>query len=748
MTNRFVLSQLARAFRTAGSHEDPGTRRRAEVRVRTWEQAIAAMDAGHVVVGSRAPVRGFPPWVTLEVLHGGFASGRAVAEAPIGADEIELAARAGVPARRRLIVGHLLSERGLPQLYALLDSGDYRVEIPEDAALLTIAWLIRAGDRAAALEVLDAISPFVDRFRFVPRRSGGAVAEPGHVRRMTAGQAEQALRARHPSARVEAQREALAVWNPFGDRVLALWLERYRDGLIGPADAPWQTRAVTLAEEYDRLARLHTLCHKHRSPKSNLGILVGSLRSAAGGHRLTARQSGLLRCAVEGCLAKRGRLDSPAHVALRQEQLTTASLPSHQRLAVLAADRLGGLDPEDGIADPQQLAADVCAEEARRTGIPDGTAMPGSVTAVLARAHSAPVEVLLDEGVVPSAEVLAGLAPQITASVVASEYGDQALARLAASCYRAFRRRRSVLLVNLDKQVQLSELPWVRAVGIHRHAPGHEALLTARRLGELALDHFPASVLPNPLIREMTHLLRSAQIDMPLTEELAADIFMDAFSPKFPRAAVQASAVIEGTLYADYYRIDAGALEQLGDDAGGLASGVRRILTPDPQASAFAQLCRQRAGAQEDHWSVARNGTVIEQAQILTTHNLAALVLLGCRPAHSWQDLARESIVGTARLLRVAATQDRPLPTVKNAAFAWRQAVFHLSMAGPEQTEELLADDVLTMLRPTVMAGLLEGLHRTAAGSRRGTDGPFLGWVTGRHPVLDALSGEFARPGR
>lgn len=40
-----------------------------------------------------------------------------------------------------------------------------------------------------------------------------------------------------------------------------------------------------------------------------------------------------------------------------------------------------------------------------------------------------------------------------------------------------------------------------------------------------------------------------------------------------------------------------------------------------------------RAGTSGRSWSPANNGIIIEQAQILTTHSLAALVHFGVRPA-------------------------------------------------------------------------------------------------------------------
>lgn len=53
--------------------------------------------------------------------------------------------------------------------------------------------------------------------------------------RLTAGEARAILQSRREHDRVETQREALAVWNPFSDKVLDLWLEVLPD-LSGEAD--------------------------------------------------------------------------------------------------------------------------------------------------------------------------------------------------------------------------------------------------------------------------------------------------------------------------------------------------------------------------------------------------------------------------------------------------------------------------------------------------------------------------------
>jgi hypothetical protein len=50
----------------------------------------------------------------------------------------------------------------------------------------------------------------------------------------------------------------------------------------------------------------------------------------------------------------------------------------------------------------------------------------------------------------------------------AAGYPDRASRTLMAATYRAFRSRRSLLLLDLQHQVRLAELPWVQALRPHR----------------------------------------------------------------------------------------------------------------------------------------------------------------------------------------------------------------------------------------------------------------------------------------
>ncbi|MFD7709306.1 hypothetical protein [Streptomyces sp. NPDC059786] len=749
----YPQAQLAKAFVTALTHEDAGTRRRAEVRGQRWREVLAGMAAGRLSVGSRTPVAGLPAWVTPEVVRGGFTTGTAVAGGPLQPYETEAARDFGVPAERRALFSYCLTEPGMAWLWALLDSGRYEIGVPETAALLTVAWQVRHGETEAALDLAAELAPFADRLRFLPRPVDGPAPDATTaVHRHTVSETVDTLTGRRPNEAVETQREALAVWQPFGDELLVHWLRTARDGRVleRVPDADWLAGGEALLDRYRLLAAEHTRCTKHRNPKQNLGILRGALEETVAGRPLDARRLGLLRHAVESMVRRRGLPGSVAHTALRRSQAEQAALPSHHAFAQLMVRRLAALPQETGITDVLPLVGAVTEEEGRATGLPVGAVAPPTIREVVESALSAPLATLVERGVVPSAEVLAELVPQLVAATTAQAYGDETLRALMAANYRAFRGRRSLLLLNLERQVRVEELPWVRAVSGQRSAvlgkpDGEGALTVLRQLGELAVQAFPGTLLPNPLVREFGVLERQCDLGAPFVEELAADIFMGTFSPKFLTAARVAGELLDGSLYERYYGIDYAAIRNLAitETATALTRPYRARTSPG-----FARLCSERAGTEASRsWSVAANGAVIEQAQILTTHNLATLVhRVGITPRPGWADLARRCFVTVCRLVSRVHGNPRPLSTIKDAAYAWRQMLFHLSLCPPEEQRRIIADlHEETTRHPAHvaprLAPALTGLTLIAEGGTFNTDGAlddgrarrFVGWASGGH---------------
>ncbi len=154
----YVLGQLARALATGATHADPEVRARAERKVEAWKQVFQGMLTGALQVGARLPVAGAPAWATLEVVQGGFATGTLLAGGDLQPHERDLLARLpAVPAgsERAALNAFYLSDDGLAELQRLLASGCYRVHVPEEGALLVVAWLVQHHHGDAARNLLD-----------------------------------------------------------------------------------------------------------------------------------------------------------------------------------------------------------------------------------------------------------------------------------------------------------------------------------------------------------------------------------------------------------------------------------------------------------------------------------------------------------------------------------------------------------------------------------------------------------------
>jgi hypothetical protein len=260
----------------------------------------------------------------------------------------------------------------------------------------------------------------------------------------------------------------------------------------------------------------------------------------------------------------------------------------------------------------------------------------------------------------------------------------------------------------------------------------------------VAVTAFPEQILPNTLLQEVRSLADAAGLTLPITDELAADIFMGDFSEKFVRAAHTAAGLLTGTLYERYYGVPFDRVRRIND--------VKPSRYGTPTSPAFARLCAELAGEDStSDRSVARNGKIIEQQQILTTHNLAVLFdALGLtevlRPR--LREFARNCFEWVCRRLQQKTDPwQARLRTVKNAAYAWRQMVFFLSLLPADGLQEFLAwadghleeqrsefqdrfTPALDGLRLAATGTALEG-EEIATGSRR-----FLGWTTGKHWLL------------
>lgn len=759
---RYATGQLERALAAVVRGVDAADRKRAQAKVRRWRDVLAGMASGALTVGERTPVAGVPAWVTLEVAHGGFATGRASAEMPLSENESALVAALpdAVPGRtdRERLNLWYLGDAGQAELLEVLRSGHYRIEVPEDAALPVVALLLDQGFGEQALDLVAELRPFMSRLRFVPPFDPAARPSGTAVRVASVGEAVTSLRAVRTPDQLAAMRNTIDVWNPLYDRLVALWC-RTVDGELPYLDDAgvvqgawpcriwpdnWSAERARWLADFAATQRDHALTGQHAHRKSNFARLHDALLACPDDSAaLTPRQVGWIRRGLANTITRHGAPGTPTRVSARAQQAESIAAPPYSSLAAILVDRMKDFPSDGGIPDLAPIIAPVSEGDA--SGIASGTAIPAHLLAKAARALEASADELIHRGIISSGDVLAGVLPQLTSRLLAADITDPVAAALYEQLYTAFRRRRGLLLLNLQHQVRFEELPWVTATAPLRDSAGETAGRNSARaayrllqqMTMLALTSFPYAMLPNPLVREFRTLATRAELKLPLVEEVAADIFMGTFTQKWLDAALITSGTMEGTLYQAYYglpSLDAWVTHSDKADRWGAAT-----------AEGFTRLCTQRAGEAGSGGSyVAQNGTVLEQSQILTTHNLAVLVDalgLDAQLRDAAPDLARRTFTWVVRRLsRPASDWHAGLIQVKGAAYAWRQGIYLLSFCDKavqqEQVLRLLEQAESTRLSPAVygLAHIVEGGRFTSDGEvPHGPGRRFLGWSAGQH---------------
>lgn len=209
---------------------------------------------------------------------------------------------------------------------------------------------------------------------------------------------------------------------------------------------------------------------------------------------LTGRQVGRIRRITDDFVAAHGMPGSPQHVAFRQRQQRDVSSAAHHRIGHVVATRLAGYPESEGIRDFSTLTCSITEGEAVTHSIQQGQPLPDAIRKRLESCRCGTIAELVEGGIVTSGDTIARVLPALTAEIRGSELADLTLRRLYASKYRAFRRRRSLLLLNLKSQVRLRELPWTAAIDGERKPAAvsiESARLAQTESARVAIEAFP-----------------------------------------------------------------------------------------------------------------------------------------------------------------------------------------------------------------------------------------------------------------
>jgi hypothetical protein len=768
----YAAGQLAKALTASTADADAATRERALLKSAKWSAALNGLLSGEIGVGSRQPLRDVPIWATLEVVTGGFATGALLANGDLRDHEKSLLLNvfdAPVSDARRLLNSYFLSEEGFAQMQALLNSACYDIDVPEEGALLVVAWLTGHGRLDDARGLLDEIAPYFPQLRFYPIPKESPRQHSSHVHLQNVEDVIANLKNVAPNKQILAQKENVKIWSPLYDRIVYLFLETVdgsppicrigadgkplrdtRDRSVVEGGWPchhypqdWQARALAVLEEFKLQLGTHTYCTWPHRAKSSLAQLRGYLQCATQSPAsLTSFDIGRIRSLLGRYVAKRDLPNSARCGQIREQQRQQVGGSTHYDIARQLITRLQRFPADTGLDSLDSVAQPFSSEEAAQTITP-GTTVPKSLMRKVERCLDETLEFLVQKGIITSGETLARVLPQMSSNLQATGFADPALRHLYAGIYRAFRRRRSLLLLNLEKQVQIEELPWVAAIDRNRSRELPSAKLSRQALEDisaLTISAFPQTIIPNKLLQEFQALAKIAGLDLPLVEEVAADIFMGRFSRKYLDAAKCAGRLLNGTLYARYYDIDYEVL------AGITMPETKSTLFGRKHHDPLLLICESRAGVSYGSWDAAVNGMLVEQQQILTTQNLAVLFAefnFSATLGDQLQGLSRHCFSWVCQRLQMKTDKSHArLIQLKAAAYAWRQMIFFLSVRPDTELKSFLlwaekylgdqAQDFQLRFAPA-HRGLVLSASGQAMDSRARR---FLGWSKAKHWML------------
>jgi len=842
--------------------------------------ALQGLRSRTIAVGSRQPTDA-PSWVTLEVAHGGFATGRYLA-----------ALREGETPNEAYLEGE-----GLRQLADMLRTGRFRVQVPEHGALLVVVWLTTQGDLVAAEELLEKLTPWMHSLRFYPDAADTPLEVTSEVSIRSAGEVLSNLNFyTRMLSNINIRRinslwlrdESVEYWQPLKWRMLNLFAETllcnhiprlaYADPSLTPDWAAIEARGGSLrrgvgsayrppreepqsdrwgypihapdenverkvernrgvknrpapkyiaypeCEHYsnstcdsrcgwpclnypaDWIERARGLVNEHH--ELMVSVYIKNFKMSAeqaeehfqtkllkrggvyslfncltkikqsGVESLTGREVGVIRTLLAGSNTKRGMPGDDIFEAFWSKLADQRTgICTQTQVCKEVTQRLKEADPTTG-CDEALMATFLAPCEAGP--------IPASIQAKLAVCETNSLEALVMKGLIPSGEVLAELVPKVMAAATIIGCGvDMQLQRITYALRVSFSKRRSLLLLNLQSQVKMQELPWATVVLDACAKTSDTRLVAKQALEEIVMLNyktFPQTIIVNKLLSSLKTLVDAAGLTdtCPITEELAVDIFEGRFSEKFVAASRIAASILRGSIYERYYDIEQfyrdvltteGTVRGTVTMVPGFGRGHNMARTGIGTAHWFGECCTARARlpalpASESRYAYrkpAENGQIVEQQQILTTHNLASFFgALSLASKLDCLDLSRRTWQWILKEMNNLPEDYRNMLRVcKNVAYAWRQLLFYSSFVedtglvidmltadmsafaeAPASLRTRLTDLLLTPLQAVAYA------HADASGRTGGNAAVtmLLAWVTNRHPLLPPAAGDPPTP--
>ena len=169
--------------------------------------------------------------------------------------------------------------------------------------------------------------------------------------------------------------------------------------------------------------------------------------------------------------------------------------------------------------------------------------------------------------------------------------------------YKAFKNMRSLLLLNLESQLKIMELPHYNTLNTiyKKNRKSSNKLTLVKIITTNYVKWFGGDLMPNRVVKMLYNLVNEFDSTVGFCEEIACDIFQRRFSKKYDISLNIAKKHMINTLYSNYYNIN--DLYKSSDNLTNLSLQLKNQYSPSSVNY------------------IDTNGQQLQASYILTTHN-------------------------------------------------------------------------------------------------------------------------------
>ncbi|PVZ98491.1 hypothetical protein BB558_005517 [Smittium angustum] len=742
-----------------------------------WIKLFKQMVKGTIDIGSNKPFEKYASWLTLKVMYGGFATKNLLAGGELEKHEIDLTEHLKLKKEAkdvRIFLNNffVLEQIGISALETMLENKKYRINVPEEGALLVYTWLMKNNHQKIAEKLLETIRVHFNKVRFYPQPA----ETPFNSKVIFLSSVEQVIQKLSSTISSKREREKL-LYQRYKKRteitntVVELWLETFDN----PSDIPtveyingknvtvgdswpcckypldWDQRAQNALLEYKEHIDLYT-----RKKKGYQNFLFEILELASKDKTaLTGRNVCFIRSYIASIKNKKGLPGSEKRkqfMETKAKEFETFLSRDPEILKEHSIKMLENHNNEMGLSNEQY---ETISNELKQSF--SNHPYLEKILVILSKLKELTFDELFDPKYLCSLENLASEIPKLMIPMRASVVTDPSLNYLFEQLLYSFSKRRSYLLLNYESQIKTKDIPWIKP--IMQFSTGDckdEAFEFCRKVLKNVVFNFPSTLLPNKFISQIQPLINMAGLkdSVVFSEELAADIFMGSFTKKYAVGFESNINYTRRTIYDKYYELDSDKLiSEL--RAINLSSENSKDSKFDERTEYFTSMCYHRAdifsniSTQANH--LVSNGMIIEQSQILTSHNLSLIfgeLEVDEMLRQNINDVISRCLKGVMRSIKVSLIMKKSRSNNKNVryasimsyykqtAFSFRNLVFYISV---KQKLGDSLDDIIDLISSVLgnknmdlegYKGYFDDLLGVMKGNERQGQ-MFLGWKSG-----------------